>query len=126
MLARSLSPLLLVSLAGAVGAAQAQLPVPIPGRKAGGAPNISSISPGNAAGLLSYCVKNKYLPESNANSVVNGLLKKPGARSSSAFAAGQKGQIMNAGSAPVAMTEIPHEFQSRACNAVLKKGRSLL
>ena len=122
MLHRKL-PALLLGLACATGPVQAQS---IPGLKSGGAPDISAISPGNAAGLLNFCVKNKYLPSSTANPVVNGLKKKPGAASSAAYAQGQKGQIINGKSKPVAMTEIPHEYQARACNALLRKGKTLL
>ena len=124
MLHRTLAPALLVCLACTIDLANAQ--IAIPGLKNGGAPNIASISPGNAAGLLSYCVKNKYLPESSANPVLGGLMKKPGVSSSKTYAAGQKGQILNGSDKPVAMTAIPHEFQNRACSALLKKGRSFL
>jgi uncharacterized protein DUF2501 len=124
---RTLVPALLLCLACSIGAAHAQSTPPTPGGlKKGGAPDISKISAGNAAGLLGFCVKHKYLPASSADPVVNGLVKKPGARSSSGYAAGQKGQIVNGSDKPVAMTEIPHEFQGRACNALLKKGRSLM
>src|SRR5262245_47121396 len=117
MLHHRLAPALLLCLVCAVGGAQAQSTATPGGLKKGGAPDISSIGPGNTAGLLNFCVKNKYLPASSANPVVGGLMKKPGARSSSGYAAGQKGQIINGKAAPVAMTEIPHEFQSKACNA---------
>ena len=100
MLHHTLAPALLFCLACGIGRADAQPSTP-GGLKKGGAPDISSISAGNAAGLLGFCVKNKYLPASSANPVVSSLTKKPGVRSSSGYAAGQKGQIVNAGHAPV-------------------------
>jgi uncharacterized protein DUF2501 len=127
MLHRMLAPALLLCLACAIGPANAQSsPGPSVGLMKGGAPDISKISAGNTAGLLGFCVKHKYMPASSANPIISGLTKKPGVRSSSGYAAGQKGQIVNDTDRPVAMTEIPHEFQAQACNALLKKGRTLM
>ena len=92
----------------------------------GGLPNISSIGAGNAAGLLGYCVKNKFLSGSSANSVVNGLLKKPGVASSSGYSAGQAGQILNGKAPAMSMSQVPAQLKSQACNMVLKKGGSFL
>ena len=125
MLHGTLAPALLLCLAFSIGRADAQPSLP-GGLMKGGAPDISSISAGNAAGLLGFCVKNNYLSESQARPVLGGLMKKPGVRSSSGYAAGQKGQILNRGDPPVPMTEIPHEFQGRACDVLLKKGRTFL
>jgi hypothetical protein len=109
-------------------AAGAQSMPKLPGTSAltKGLPNVSAIGPGNAAGLLSYCVKNKYLGGSSAGSVVDGLMKKPGVKGSSGLTAGQAGNIVNGKAAPVSMGSVPKELKSQACNMVLKRGTSLL
>ena len=59
-----------------------------------GLPNLSSISPGNAAGVLSYCMKNKVLSGGSPTNALSGLMKKPGVASSSGYATGQAGNIV--------------------------------
>jgi len=93
--------------------------------KSSAMPVVSSIGPGNAAGFLGYCVKNNYLSGSSANSVVTGLMKKPGVASSPGFAAGQAGQIVNGSASPVSIAQAPDKLKSQLCNKVLRKGIAL-
>ena len=88
-------------------------------------PNVSSISPQNAAGLLGYCVKNKYLPAARANAVFSDLMKKPDTATSSGYLLGQKGHIISGHRGPMVFTEIPQELKAQACETVLKRGTIL-
>src|SRR4051794_2371904 len=115
-------------IAQAIGAAEAQLPklpgVNSPGLNsiAGGLPNISSISAGNAAGLLGYCLKNNVLSGAGAQSVASGLLKKPGLSASPDYAAGQAGRILSGHAKPVSLGQLPAQMKSKACKMVLQRG----
>jgi len=91
-----------------------------------GVPNVSSISPGNAAGVLSYCMKNKVLSGGNATSALNGLMKKPGIKTSSGYAAGQAGNIVTGQGQKYSLNQVPGQVKSQACNAVLKQAPKLL
>ena len=89
-------------------------------------PNVSSISPGNAAGVLSYCVKNKVLRGGNSTNVLNGLMKKPGITSSSGYATGQAGNIVTGQGQKYSLNQVPGQVKSQACNAVLKQAPKFL
>ena len=91
-----------------------------------GLPNVSSISPGNAAGVLGYCMKNKVLSGGNASSVIDGLKKKPGVTSSSGYSAGQAGNILTGNGQKFSLSQAPNQLKSQACNAVLKQAPKLL
>ncbi|MCL6699165.1 DUF2501 domain-containing protein [Sphingomonas sp. NSE70-1] len=91
-----------------------------------GLPNVSSISPGNAAGVLSYCMKNKVLSGGGATSALNGLMKKPGVASSSGYASGQAGNILTGQGQKFSLNQVPSQMKSQACNAVLKQAPKLL
>ena len=120
----------LLLLACAVGQAGAQSTMPklkgVPSLVKGGLPGVSSISAGNAAGLLGYCVKNKFLGGGSADSVLGGLTRKPGVTGSKDYSLGQAGQILNGKDPPVSLGQIPKELKSQACNMVLKQGASFL
>ena len=89
-------------------------------------PNVSSISPGNAAGVLSYCVKNKVLGGGNATNVLGGLMKKPGITSSSGYSAGQAGNIVSGQGKKFSLNQVHSHVKSQACNAVLKQAPKFL
>ena len=91
-----------------------------------GLPNVSSISPGNAAGVLSYCVKNKVLSGGNSTNVLNGLMKKPGIASSSGYSTGQAGNIVTGQGQKFSLNQVPSQVKSQACNAVLKQAPKFL
>lgn len=91
-----------------------------------GLPNVSSISPGNAAGVLGYCMKNKVLGGANPTKVLDGLKKKPGVTSSSGYSAGQAGNIVTGNGQKFSLSQAPAQLKSQACNAVLKQAPKLL
>lgn len=100
--------------------AQAQLgTVPIPSAL----PNVSSISPANAAGVLQYCVKHDLVSSAVAATVVDGLTKRPDVAKSHEFALGQSGQIL--GSKTFAIGTAPTYLQSAACDMVLRQAQQL-
>lgn len=92
----------------------------------GGLPNVSSISAGNAAGVLGYCVKNKVLGGAKSTSVLDGLMKKPGITSSSGYSAGQAGNILTGQGQKFSLNQVPSQLKSQACNAVLKQAPKFL
>lgn len=91
-----------------------------------GMPDISSISPGNAAGVLGYCVKNKYLSGSSADQVLGGLMKKPGVEASKDYKAGAAGELLGGKGVPFSLGKLPKDMKSKACGMVLKQGTKLL
>ena len=92
-----------------------------------GLPDISKMGVPNVAGVLGYCVKNKFLGVSGANSVLNGLKGKPGVTSSPDFRAGEAGNIIpGAGASPVSLGSLPASLKTQACDQVLRHGSSLL
>jgi hypothetical protein len=92
----------------------------------GGLPNVSAISPGNAAGVLGYCMKNNVLKGGDATSVVNGLMKKPEITSSNDYSAGHAGQILTGQGKSFSLNGMPDQMQSKACNMVLKQAGHFL
>jgi hypothetical protein len=100
----------------------------LPGGAAlGGLPDISKMGVPNVAGVLGYCVKNKFLGSSGAGSVIDGLKGKPGVTTSPDFSAGEAGNIITgSGGAPVALGSLPDSLKTQACDMVLRHGTSLL
>ena len=91
-----------------------------------GVPDVSSISSGNAAGVLGYCVKNKVLAGSGATSTLNSLMKKPSITSISAYSAGQAGDIVTGKNQKFSLNQMPDQLKGQACNAVLKQAPKFL
>lgn len=120
--------ILLLGLAFAGTASHAQMPgIPgIPGLKGGGLPDISSISQGNAAGVLGYCLKNKLLGGSDASSVIDTLTGKPEVKSSEDFTAGQAGQLNLGGGSSFSLDSVQGGMKKQACDMVLKQAKNFL
>ena len=124
---RVLALLCLACLGGEAGAQSTRPQLKgLPTNLTAGLPALSSISAGNAAGLLGYCLKNKFLAGGSVDSVLGGLTRKPGVTGSKDYAAGLAGEVLNGGSAPVSLAQFPRQLKSQACNMVLKKGASFL
>ena len=87
-------------------------------------PNVASISPGNAAGVLEYCMKNNLVSSVSADAVLGNLNKKPNLTKSPDFTAGQAGDIL--GDKKFAIGKAPGYLQSRACDMVLTQAKQLL
>ncbi|PZQ55395.1 MAG: DUF2501 domain-containing protein [Novosphingobium pentaromativorans] len=129
---RSLSPssfrLSLLALCGAVAAgASTQIQAQIPGGLTSALPDVASTGAGNAAGVLSYCMKQKLVDSVEGNSVYGLLAKKPEvAEQSDAFKTGSTGTLLSSGSAPFSLDKAPKSVRKTVCNMVLKQSRSLL
>ena len=95
------------------------------GMLGGGLPNIASVGAGNAAGVLSYCLKNKLVNATSASSVLGKLTGKPGLKESSGFKLGQDGTIKTDGSA-FSLGGLKAKAKTRACDLVLSHATSLL
>jgi hypothetical protein len=93
---------------------------------AGGLPDVTKMGAPNVAGVLGYCVKNRLLSGTGATSVIDGLKGKSGVASSPEFSAGEAGNIIAGGGAPVSLGAMPAQLKTQACNAVLRHGSSLL
>ena len=89
-------------------------------------PNVGSISAGNAAGVLQYCMKNSLVSSTSASAVLDGLNKKPDLTKSADFSAGQAGQILSGQGKPFPIGQAPSYLQSQACDLVLKQAKHLL
>jgi hypothetical protein len=116
-------PLMLLALTGAT-ASSAQLP-DLGGVLGGALPNIGSVGAGNAAGVLSYCVKNKLVNATSASSVLGKLTGQPGVKESSGFKLGQDGTIQTDGSA-LSLGGLKAKAKTRLCDMVLSHATSLI
>ena len=117
------SGLTIALLAGA-GASSAQLGN-LGGLLGGAMPDIASVGAGNAAGVLSYCVKNKLVNATGASSILGKLTGKPGVKESSGFKLGQTGTIQGDGGAlPIA--GLKDKVKTKACDLVLRHAGSLI
>jgi hypothetical protein len=92
----------------------------------GGLPNLSSTTAGNAAGVLSYCVKNKIIGGSSATSTLSTLTGKSDVTSSEGFAAGQSGNLVAGEGKSVALPSVAGPVKSKLCNLVLQHAQSFL
>ena len=94
--------------------------------------SMSSGSMGNAAGIIEYCLKNKYLGGSGVSQVKDGLLgKMPGghaaAQKDSGYLDGAKGLITGSDGKKTDLTSgLTDPIKKQACELVLKQGQSFL
>ena len=94
--------------------------------------SVSSGSMGNAAGIIEYCLKNKYLSGSGVSQVKDGLLgKMPGgqaaAQKDSGYLDGAKGLITGSDGKKTDLTSgLTDPIKKQACELVLKQGQSFL
>ncbi|HEY6814580.1 MAG TPA: DUF2501 domain-containing protein [Croceibacterium sp.] len=117
----------LACLAASTASAQTMPRLPGGASALGGLPDISKMGVPNVAGVLGYCVKNKFLGSSGAASVIDGLQGKSGVTSSPDFRAGEAGNIIpGAGASPVSLGSLPANLKTQACDMVLRHGSSLL
>jgi hypothetical protein len=107
--------------AAAPAAAQLSLPSMV-----SSLPNVSSISAGNAAGVLQYCMKHNLVSSTSAESVLGGLKKKPHVTGSKDFAAGAAGQVLSGKGGGMSLNSLQPHLKSQACDMVLKQGKHLL
>jgi len=115
--------ILLVGLGAAAAPSHAQMSLP---SLTSALPNVGSMSAGNAAGVLQYCMKNKLVSSTSAGSVLDGLGKQPKLKSSPDFAAGQAGKVMTGKGKSTSISSLQPAMKSQACNMVLKQAKSFL
>jgi len=111
----------LVILGGA-GAANAQLPG---GLKMPGVPDVGKSSVGSVTGVLSYCVKNKYLGGTDANAVLGTLSGKPEVEESDDYKEGLTG-VLDSGGKSISFDSLPKSTKKQACDLVLKHAKSFI
>ncbi|CAM3793115.1 DUF2501 domain-containing protein [Bordetella sputigena] len=95
---------------------------------------LTSASLGNAAGILEYCVKNKYLPDGNASSLKDRLLGKLGgangqpAQKDSGYLSGAMGilQTGSGNSVDLSGGGLKKTIAQQACDVVLQQAKSFL
>lgn len=91
----------------------------------GALPNVASAGAGNAAGVLSYCVKNKLVNATSASSVLGKLTGKPGVKDSTGFQLGQTGTLKSdQGALPIA--SLKGKVKNKLCDMVLRHATTLL
>jgi hypothetical protein len=89
---------------------------------------------GNAAGILEYCIKNKYLPNGSASSLKDQLLSKLGGttgqapQKDSGYLSGAKGilQTGNGNSLDLSGGGLKAAAAEQACDVVLQQAKSFL
>ncbi len=107
-------------------AARAQLPsMGALGGMGGLAPDVSSVGAGNAAGVIGYCVKNKYLGEGSMAGSVMSRLKGQGATQNPGYAAGQGGMLQMGGGSTFSMDSLKGKIKTKVCDMVLTHAQSL-
>lgn len=107
-----------LAICGAAQPADAQVSAsPIPSVL----PNMSSVSPGNAAGVLQYCISKDLVSSTSGGVVLERLTKKPDVAKSPDFAAGASGQIL--GDKSFSIGSASPFLQSQACDLVLKQAQ---
>jgi hypothetical protein len=88
-------------------------------------PSVSSAGTANTTGVLSYCVKNNYIKGDAATSALSSLTGKSVVQSSSAFSAGQQGQLETGNGSMVSMSGLQEQAKSKLCDMVLQHAQSM-
>ena len=87
-------------------------------------PNVSSISPSNAAGVLQYCMSKDLVSIAGAGEVLDVITKRQDMTKSPDFTAGAAGQIL--GDKSFVIGSVPGYLQSQACALVLSQAKRFL
>jgi hypothetical protein len=86
-------------------------------------PGVSSISLGNAAGVLNYCMQNNLVSSTGADAVLSTLPSKPDVKSAD-YSAGAGGKIMGDHGKNFTIAGAPKYLQSQACDMVLQQAKA--
>ncbi|HEY0270760.1 MAG TPA: DUF2501 domain-containing protein [Sphingomonas sp.] len=89
-------------------------------------PDVGGSSMNNAAGVLSYCVKNKILGGDGATSALGALTGRKAVTSSKGFAAGESGNLLTGQGGGVSLDSVKGKVKSKVCDMVLQHARSFL
>jgi hypothetical protein len=116
------------------GGAQAQLMDQLKGAaggagglSGGGIPSVGQAGAGNTAGVLEYCIKNKYLGSGGASSVKDSLLGKvPGQSSDSGYREGSSGMLQTGNGQGYSLggDGIKGQITQKVCDQVLQHAKS--
>lgn len=85
-------------------------------------PNLASITPANAAGVLQYCRQNNLVGIAASDHVLEGLTAKRGTVASPLYAQGQAGHIVT-GQRNFALDKASPFLRSEACSRVLNQAK---
>ncbi|CAM5786259.1 DUF2501 domain-containing protein [Castellaniella caeni] len=97
-----------------------------------GLPGLSDGMAGNAAGVLQYCIQNKYLGGTDATSVKDNLLNKVGLGSAqkqqqdTGYQQGLGGVLSGSNGSSFDFSKVKGELKDKACNYVLENASSLM
>lgn len=103
-----------------------------PSALGGGLPDLGQTSTGNLAGVLQYCIKNKYLGGGDAASAEKSLLGKVGgasqAKKDKGFAAGAGGLLETGGGQNFSLggDGLQQKLTDQVCDLVLEHAQSML
>lgn len=83
-------------------------------------PDVRSISPANAAGVLQYCARNGLVSSVASDSVVSPLVARRDVQKSQEYSAGQAGRILANGKS-YSLDQTTGYLKSQACDRVLRR-----
>ena len=91
----------------------------------------ASATPSNAAGVITYCMKNNYLNADKAAQVKNQLLGKMGLGQkeepkAEGYLSGLSGMVTGSGGKSFSLDKIKGDLKEKACDYVLDNAKSLL
>jgi hypothetical protein len=95
----------------------------------GGIPSVGQASPGNMAGVLQYCIQNKYVGAGGASSVKDSLLSKvTGQTENSGYKQGSSGLLQTGAGENYSLggDGIKAQITQKVCDQVLQHAKSLL
>lgn len=103
------------------------------GMLGGGMPQAGQASPSNTAGVLQYCIQNKYVGAGGASSVKDSLMSKMAgsgqSASDSGFKAGSNGLLQTGNGQSYSLSGaggIKEQITQKLCEQVLQHAKSLL
>ena len=91
-------------------------------------PSMDSSVGGNAAGVLQYCVKNKYLSGDAASGIKDRLLGKLGVQSKQdqSYQQGQQGLLSGSDGKTFDLKSVSSKVKRKACDYVLDNAKSMI
>lgn len=104
----------------------------VPGVPGLSLPGMGTDTASNAAGVLQYCVKRKYLGGDAVSSVGNKLLASKGlttpakAEKDAGYQSGMKGVLQGSDGKSFNFDSVPDKLKDQACDQVLKNASSLI
>ena len=87
-------------------------------------PDVRSISPANAVGVLQYCEKYDLVSSAVSDGVIGSLTDNKKVATSQDYSAGQAGQILSGGKT-FALAQSNTFLRSQACDLVLRQAQQL-